>query len=112
MCDVCSAAEMGCAESQYRYGLLCFLGEGGELDMDESYRHMLAAAKNGHPEALWRCGLMLYQPEYEKDFGIAPNHELARKFIVKSAELGSIDAYEQLSVLYRDGIGGEKNIVR
>ena len=65
--------------------------------MPHAYSYLLTSAKNGHPEALWRTGVMLYQPEYARDFGIQSEPEKAREYILKSAELGSLDAYEQLA---------------
>jgi TPR repeat protein len=105
------AADMGCAESQYRYGLMCYLGEGGDVDYSDAFHYLLTAANSGHPEALWRVGVLLYAKEFA-DFGWKRDPEKARAFIFKAAEAGAIEAYEQLAILFRDGIGGEKNVVR
>ena len=68
---------------------------------EEGIQNLMKRAKANDPVAILKMGVMRYdEGDYEKAFG----------YYTKAAALGSIDAHFNLSCLYAEGLGVEKDL--
>lgn len=89
-------AKAGNAEAQYLLGVMYSHGRGVKRDAGESARWYEAAARQGHVDAAFNLGFMLYQEE--KFAAAAP-------WLLKAAEQGNGMAAGLVGVMYRAGLG-------
>jgi TPR repeat protein len=93
-------AKAGNAEAQYLLGVMYSHGRGIKGNEAESARWYEAAARQGHPEAAFNLGFMLYQQE--KFAEAAPWLKLA-------ADQGNGMAASLVGTLHRHGLGVPKD---
>jgi len=77
----------------------------GELTPQQSVDLLLAAAAGGDAHAQNAVGYMA-----ASGIGLSRNYEVAYAWLSKSAKQGNPYAYANLAVLFRDGLGVQKDV--
>ena len=67
---------------------------------EERFRRMMKRVEAKDPVAMWRMGIERFREG---------NYEAAFEFFTNAAALGDLEAHYQLSILYLDGLGVEKD---
>jgi TPR repeat protein len=124
------ASEQGLAEAQFELGKLYLDGEEVEKNTDEGIRWLKLAAKQNFEQASNYLSLkfpnqVLLTKEESKlareTFDLAVDHLIGRnnrenspqkavQLFLKAAEIGSLEAKWNLGLIYKDGIGVERNM--
>jgi TPR repeat protein len=124
------ASEQGLAEAQFELGKLYLDGEDVEKNTDEGIRWLKLAAKQNFEQASNYLSLkfpnqVLLTKEESKlareTFDLAVDHLIGRnnrenspqkavQLFLKAAEIGSLEAKWNLGLIYKDGIGVERNM--
>ncbi len=81
--------------------------QSGRLTPQQTVNLLLSAAALGDSFALTATGIMLTSGQ-----GLRKNDEMARQWLDRAAEQGNGLAMANLGILYRDGLGGERDIAK
>jgi len=107
------AAECGVSEAVGHLALLHFTGEGMEKNPRKGLALLTEAAEaEGFNIISWYNLGALYMGVFELfgiETGVPVDYKKAFTWLSKAAEYGFLYAYHQLGVLYRNGLGVEKN---
>eukprot|EP01037_Dinobryon_pediforme_P002494 gene2494-2533_t len=98
------AAARGNAQAQFALGAAKLEGKGIPKDKDGAKRLFELAAAQNNAGALYNLGIMAL----EDAAGAAPVK--AAQLFQQAAELGDLDACYSLALLYKNGLGVEKNL--
>jgi TPR repeat protein len=104
-------AEAGDAEAQYWVGVMYSHGRGYPPVCGQAIRWYERAAKQGHPEAAFSLGFMLYHGWGSRgdDCTILSDRARAAPWLKKAAELGVPRAQYLIGHMYRTGDGVPRN---
>ena len=111
------AAERGHAQAQFELGKMYFdeynqcpgysipdiNGDGGGIDKKQGLKWFVAAAKQGHLDAMYRAGDAFLRTHSKNDF------KEAEKWFLKAARSGEKRSAAKLADMYLHGIGVEPN---
>jgi len=107
------AAELGVSEATGHLALLYFAGEGVEKNPQKALELLTKTAESdGFNIITWYNMGCLYLGVFEAfgiETGIPVDYEKALQWLTKAAEYGFLPAYHQMGVMYRQGLGVEKD---
>jgi TPR repeat protein len=102
------AAEVGYIGAFHNIGNHYKQGSGVERDIDLALDWFLKAAELGHPEDAYNAGV-IYSGGTDT---IAPDYELARLWLERSATQDYPSAFDKLGTLYQKGLGVPEDAVK
>lgn len=100
------AAARGDRQAMFALGRAYLEGKGVDKNEDRAREHFSSAAAKGHAAALYNLGIMALGVPTKDNPG---DPERAAGFFRQAAQGGDIDATYSLAVLYRRGLGVEKD---
>ena len=100
-------ADAGDAEALYWTGVMYSQGRGYALDCQEAAFRYEQAARQGHPEASFNLGFMLYYGvgASAADCELIPDREKAAEWLLRAAEMGKPRAQFLVGRMYMTGDG-------
>lgn len=93
------AGWLGHAAGYYHQGRYLETGLGGQKDLSKAVRFYRKAARQGHPEALFRLGMLHLQEPHLSGSG------KGMQWLQRAALAGKVEAKYQLALCYRNGRG-------
>lgn len=100
-------ADAGDADALYWTGVMYSQGQGYALDCQEAAFRYEQAARQGHPEANFSLGFMLYfgSGASAADCELIPDREKAAEWLLRAAEMGKPRAQFMVGRMYMTGDG-------
>lgn len=98
------AAEEELVEAQYKLGVMCQNGMGGNQNDEEAIEWYRKAANQGHVIAQYNLGLM-----YQNGYGVDEDVKQAAQWYLKAANQGHVNAQDCYGKMCQDGEGVEKD---
>ena len=100
-----------CAVALYELGEMCEEGQGFHQDYEQAYNYYHEAAEAGYGEAAYAIGLLYHWKRIGADEQGKANYEMARQWYDQALEYGCTDAYNNIAIIYEEGLGKyEKDI--